>query len=310
MKPEANHRVANSSSVSYEVLDLVQLLEACNIPYVTSPGEADAQCAFMSQHGLVDAVLTEDSDVLVFGGEDVVRGFFTKGFVKHYNGARIKQHCGITAPVLRGLALLLGSDYTEGIPGVGTAAAIDVLAAHLPSSSMDVTDEHVMSALARWRDGVSMPEEETTVLQRGLQLYTDRIRKDLKNPIPAAFPEPEVMNAYVNPPVDRSPQQFEWGPPNWSKVKQLAVSKCWWTPRDIAQRIDPVQRLLSDQQQDRSGNQLLLTKFFEAEKRRRQEKEETVVGASSRLLRLKLVLTSQKESTQSQAKDDHVKEEC
>ena len=37
------------------------------IPYVQAPEEADSQCAYLNKKGLVDAVLTEDMDILTFG---------------------------------------------------------------------------------------------------------------------------------------------------------------------------------------------------------------------------------------------------
>lgn len=39
--------------------------------YVVAPYEADAQMAFMEREGLVDGIITEDSDMLVFGCRNV-----------------------------------------------------------------------------------------------------------------------------------------------------------------------------------------------------------------------------------------------
>lgn len=48
----------------------LRLIESCqqaNIDYVVAPYEADAQLAYLCRTGLCDAVITEDSDLLVFG---------------------------------------------------------------------------------------------------------------------------------------------------------------------------------------------------------------------------------------------------
>ncbi|KAH9913905.1 PIN domain-like protein, partial [Amylocystis lapponica] len=51
---------------------LIKALRADNVPYVVAPYEADAQLAYLERIGAVDAILTEDSDLLVFGCRQVL----------------------------------------------------------------------------------------------------------------------------------------------------------------------------------------------------------------------------------------------
>lgn len=53
-----------------------QLLILFGLPWVEAPGEAEAQCAFLEKNNLVDAVITDDSDVLLFGAKKVLRNVF------------------------------------------------------------------------------------------------------------------------------------------------------------------------------------------------------------------------------------------
>ena len=49
-----------------------QALRAEGIQYVVAPYEADAQLAYLERVGIVDGILTEDSDLLVFGCQTVL----------------------------------------------------------------------------------------------------------------------------------------------------------------------------------------------------------------------------------------------
>ena len=48
------------------------------IPYVVAPAEAEAQCAFLTLHGLADGVVTDDNDAFLFGAKTVYRNIFER----------------------------------------------------------------------------------------------------------------------------------------------------------------------------------------------------------------------------------------
>ncbi len=49
------------------------MLQLFGIPYVVAPMEAEAQCGFLDNAGLVHGVITEDSDIFLVGGQTVYR---------------------------------------------------------------------------------------------------------------------------------------------------------------------------------------------------------------------------------------------
>lgn len=50
----------------------LQALTAAGVTFIVAPYEADAQMAYLAKRGLVDIVITEDSDLLVYGCPQVV----------------------------------------------------------------------------------------------------------------------------------------------------------------------------------------------------------------------------------------------
>jgi DNA excision repair protein ERCC-5 len=68
--------------------DIMKLLDAFDLPFVIAPFEAEAQCAVLESLGLVDGVVTEDSDAFLFGAKTIYRNIFNdKKFVE------VRAHC-------------------------------------------------------------------------------------------------------------------------------------------------------------------------------------------------------------------------
>lgn len=71
--PAARKHFAASVQVTPEMIQQWQLrLREAGVEYIVAPYEADAQLAFLSRTGDVAAVISEDSDLLVFGCSSVL----------------------------------------------------------------------------------------------------------------------------------------------------------------------------------------------------------------------------------------------
>ena len=69
---------------------LIEELKKADIPYVVAPYEADAQMAYLERIGEVSAILSEDSDLLVFGARCLLTKLDQYG-VYRYTSDRFPQ---------------------------------------------------------------------------------------------------------------------------------------------------------------------------------------------------------------------------
>ena len=85
--------------------------------FARAPGEAEAYCAWLDRAGLVDAVVSDDSDCFCYGAKTVLRNFSTdpKNFsVTRCTAKRLREELGLSRQRLVVMALFLGSDYNPG----------------------------------------------------------------------------------------------------------------------------------------------------------------------------------------------------
>ena len=110
------------------ILETQQLLIHFGLPFLIAPAEAEAQCAFLENQGLVDGIVTDDSDIFLFGGNHVYRHFFNQQkFCEYFSIQEIQEKMGLNQMKLIQLAYLVGSDYTPGIDKIGPVNALEIL---------------------------------------------------------------------------------------------------------------------------------------------------------------------------------------
>ncbi|CBZ30910.1 putative DNA repair protein RAD2 [Leishmania mexicana MHOM/GT/2001/U1103] len=221
----------NRVVIPFELLNVVELLDCCGVPYVLSPAEADAQCAFLARCGLVDAVFTEDSDVLVHGATTVLRGFFAQSKnVVAYEQTHLSA-CGITKTVLVALASLLGCDYTEGVCGIGLVGALEALVVAWTTAENAeagaASSSAVLHLLRRWALLVQRPprswqdvDDHMTILQFALLQAAVAQWRTLEQR--ACFPEAHAVEAFFDAKVDLDTTPFQWRPPDWQRIRVFA----------------------------------------------------------------------------------------
>ena len=106
-------------------LDVKTLLEYIGISYYNSYGEAEEFCAFLQKKGVVDYILTEDTDSLTFGGSNVI--FTSKNNYTLYNLNFILAKLEMEMDEFIDLCILCGCDYTCTIPKIGPVNAFNII---------------------------------------------------------------------------------------------------------------------------------------------------------------------------------------
>lgn len=229
------------------------LLRLFGIPYITAPMEAEAQCAELVRLNMVDGIVTDDSDTFLFGGTRVYKNMFNSNkFVECYVGADLDKELSLSREQLISLAQLLGSDYTEGLPGVGPVTAVEILSEFPGKDGLDKFREW-------WRDVQSQVRPKEADASSS---FRRKFRKSqaTKLFLPVAFPSPAVYEAYLHPVVDSSTEQFQWGVPDVAGLREYLMATIGWSKERTDEVLVPVIRDMNKREIE--GTQSNITRFF------------------------------------------------
>ena len=106
------------------------LLERLDVPVVDAPAEGEAQAARMARSGAVDYAGTEDYDALLFGAPLTLRGLTSSGDPERMDlDATLADH-GLTWEQLVDVGILCGTDFNEGVTGIGPKTAVEAVEEH------------------------------------------------------------------------------------------------------------------------------------------------------------------------------------
>ncbi|XP_062595547.1 exonuclease 1-like isoform X2 [Saccostrea cucullata] len=112
----------------------LQLMNACRargVDCIVAPYEADAQLAYLNKCGIAQVIITEDSDLLLFGCEKVLfkMDHFGNGVLieqSRLNEVMEIQSGFYTFEKFRYMCILSGCDYLSSLPGIGLGKAAKV----------------------------------------------------------------------------------------------------------------------------------------------------------------------------------------
>ncbi|POR32762.1 DNA excision repair protein Rad2 [Tolypocladium paradoxum] len=235
------------------VSECQSLLRLFGIPYITAPMEAEAQCAELVRLGIVDGIATDDSDTFLFGGTRVYKNMFNSNkFVECYLGVDLEKELSLSREQLISLAQLLGSDYTEGLPGVGPVTAVEILSEFPGRSGLEHFREWWTAVQSQNRPkeaDASSPFRKKFRKSQATKLF-----------LPPGFPNPAVYDAYMHPQVDASAEPFQWGVPDLEGLRRFLMATIGWSKERTDEVLVPVIRDMN--RRGVEGTQSNITRYF------------------------------------------------
>ncbi|KAM9409863.1 DNA excision repair protein ERCC-5 homolog isoform 2-T3 [Pholidichthys leucotaenia] len=281
---QQQERMANTVT-GQMCLESQELLRIFGVPFLVAPMEAEAQCAALDRADQTHGTITDDSDVWLFGGRHVYKNFFSQNkYVEHYQYSNLQNQLGLDRTKLINLAYLLGSDYTEGVPGVGYVTGMEILN-EFPGAGL----EPLMQFSKWWLEA----QEKKCLAADPRDTKVKKKLRELK--LQPGFPNPAVAHAYLQPAVDQSDGSFSWGRPQIDMIKEFCLSRFGWNSQRTEETLQPVIKQLNAQQ-----TQLRIDSFFRMEQQERQ---------AIRSQRLRRAVTCLKRKERGEEKDEDSEEE-
>ena len=110
-----------------EMKQIKELFNIFGYDYIDSIEEADSQLAYMNRNKFIDGVVSDDLDILLFGGRLLLKNFSVvkdkKNRIQVIDLNKFLKEADITYDQLIDLGILLGSDYCGTIKGIGSKSA-------------------------------------------------------------------------------------------------------------------------------------------------------------------------------------------
>jgi flap endonuclease-1 len=131
------HAQASSRLTTDMIEECKQLLDVMGIPWVQASAEGEAQAAYIVQHGDAWASASQDYDSILFGSPKLIRNMTITGRRKlpgknvyvsvepeMIELEKALNELGIDRKQLIDLGILIGTDFNEGIKGIGPKKAL------------------------------------------------------------------------------------------------------------------------------------------------------------------------------------------
>jgi len=128
-KEKEKYYYLKSDITDEEISDCVKLIQLFGFCTLFAREEADQLLASLSRNDKVSGVVTDDMDILIFGGKNILKNFSVdpKKYFYEINLDKFKQDAKFNQDKLIILALLLGTDYSMNVKNIGPSKAPELV---------------------------------------------------------------------------------------------------------------------------------------------------------------------------------------
>ncbi|KAL2859860.1 crossover junction endodeoxyribonuclease [Aspergillus lucknowensis] len=181
------------------------LIDLFRFPRHDAPGEAEAECARLQTAGVVDAVMSNDVDALMFGSGLTIMNFSKEsgsgsGAATHVTCYKVSgdaHNLKLDRPAMILFAMLSGGDYLpSGVPKCGSKLAAEIARAGFGADLLEALESEgpdLDAKLNEWRARLQFELEEN---ESG---YFQTKHKVVR--IPDEFPDRTILSYYAKPVV-------------------------------------------------------------------------------------------------------------
>jgi len=220
---------------------LIDELKKIGVQYIVAPYEADAQMAYLEKQGVIDGILSEDSDLLVFGSKCLLTKLDQYGNCVEINRAdfcacKEINLTGWSDAEFRCMAILSGCDYLASISNMGLKTAYRMVRKHKTIEKVvrmlqfdgkyhvpkDYLEAFHRAELTFLHQRVFCPKALTLVLHTAPERPID----ETKLPFIGAYVEPTLAQGVAR--GDLNPMTKE---PIIVEHKMISTLAPWSTPR-------------------------------------------------------------------------------
>lgn len=126
LKEYKKYKVSSSKPEYSNALRVVEVLKSIGVPTIQARGDAERACCMMVNCGMVEGVVSADSDCLAHGAALWIRDLNHQTFNAVFRD-EVLAWWGLTINQFQDICTMLGTDYNKRIPGVGPEKIIKLI---------------------------------------------------------------------------------------------------------------------------------------------------------------------------------------